>query len=118
MNVKPVRTEKDLNQALARIDEIIDARKGTPEYDELDLLSTLVEAYEDKRHTVCPPDPVEAIKFRMEQAGLCRADLAALMGGKSRVSEVLSRKRRLSFTMIRTLHRSLHIPYESLISAE
>ncbi|MGA2507476.1 MAG: DNA-binding protein [Chitinispirillaceae bacterium] len=118
MNVKPIRTENDLKQALARIDGIIDARKGTPEYDELDLLSTLVEAYENRHHPVFPPDPVEAIKFRMEQEGLRRADLAPLMGGKNRVSEVLSRKRRLSLTMIRALHRSLHIPYESLMAAK
>jgi HTH-type transcriptional regulator/antitoxin HigA len=115
MIVKPIRNEKDLKQSLARIDSIIDAAKGTAEYDELEILTTLVESYESSHHPIDPPDPVEAIKFRMEQQGLRNQDLALLMGGKSRVSEVLSRRRPLSLTMIRNLHRSLHIPYESLI---
>ena len=117
MNVKPVRNEKDLKAALSRIDAIIDAGKGTPEYDELEILTTLVDVYENKHHAIDPPDPVEAIKFRMEQQGLRSVDLAPLMGGKNRVSEVLSRRRPLSLKMIRTLHRSLHIPYESLMAA-
>lgn len=115
MIVKPIRNEKDLKQALKRIDKIIDAAKGTADYDELEVLTTLVESYEAVHHPIDPPDPVEAIKFRMEQQGLRSADIAPLMGGKSRVSEVLSRKRPLSLTMIRNLHRSLRIPYASLI---
>jgi HTH-type transcriptional regulator/antitoxin HigA len=115
MKVKPIRNEKDLKAALARIDEIIDAPKGTPKYDELEVLTTLVEFYEDRYHAIDPPDPVEAIQFRMEQMGLRRLDLAPIMGGKNRVSEVLSRRRPLSLKMIRSLHRSLHIPYESLM---
>lgn len=116
MEIRPVRNRKDLKNALKRIDEIIDAEPGTPEYDELDILSTLVEAYEEKRFPVDPPDAVEAIKFRMEQKGLKRVDLAPLMGGTNRVSEVLSRKRSLSLNMIRNLHSRLNIPLESLIS--
>jgi HTH-type transcriptional regulator/antitoxin HigA len=116
MNVKPVRNEKDLQKALLRIDSIIDARKGSAEYDELEVLTTLVEAYETKHHPIDPPDPVAAIKFRMEQQGLVQGDLAPLMGGKNRVSEVLARKRPLSLRMIRSLHKSLHIPYESLLA--
>jgi HTH-type transcriptional regulator/antitoxin HigA len=115
MGIKPIRNGKDLKQALARIDEIIDAAKGTAEYDELEVITTLIESYEALHHPIDPPDPVEAIKFRMEQQGLRSMDLAPLMGGKNRVSEVLSRNRPLSLKMIRNLHRSLNIPYESLI---
>jgi len=115
MNVKPIRTQKDLREALARIDEIIDAKYGTPEYDELEVLSTLVEAFEEKHYPVPPPDPVEAIKFRMEQLGLKQADIAPLFGGKNRASEVLSRKRPLNLRMIRNLHSNLRIPSDSLI---
>jgi HTH-type transcriptional regulator / antitoxin HigA len=118
MNIQPIRNEKDLTKALARIDRIIDARRGTPEYDELEVISTLVEAYENRHHAIAPPDPVDAIKFRMEQQGLSRVDLAPLMGGKSRVSEVFSRRRPLSLKMIRSLHNSLHIPYDSLITTK
>jgi HTH-type transcriptional regulator / antitoxin HigA len=115
MNIKPIRTENDLRRALVRIDTIIDAKKGSPEFDELEVLSTLVEAFENQHHEIQPPDPVEAIKFRMEQQGLRNTDLVPIMGGKNRVSEVLSRKRPLSLNMIRRLHKSLRIPYESLL---
>jgi HTH-type transcriptional regulator/antitoxin HigA len=115
MIVKPIRNEKDLNRALARIDGIIDAAKGTAKYDELEVITTIVEFYEARRHPIDPPDSVEPIRFRMAQQGLRSRDLAAFMGGKSRVSEVLPLRRPLSLTMIRNLHRSLHIPYESLI---
>ena len=118
MEIKPIRTEKDLKKALLRVDEIIDAVEGTSERDELEILSTLVEAYENLHHPIDPPDPVEAIKFRMGQQGLRNIDLAPLMGGKNRVSEVLSRRRPLSLRMIRKLHRSLNIPYESLMGDE
>jgi HTH-type transcriptional regulator/antitoxin HigA len=117
MKITPIRNEKGLQRVLMRIDEIIDAKKGTAEYDELDVLSTLVEAYENQHHQIDPPDPIEAIKFRMEQQGLRSVDLAPIMGGKNRVSEVLSRKRPLSLKMIRSLHQSLNIPYESLMNA-
>ena len=115
MNIKPIRTKKDLREALARIDQIIDSKQGTPEYDELEVLSTLVEAFEEKHCPVPPPDPVEAIKFRMDQLGLKQADIAKYLGGKSRASEVLSRKRPLSLRMIRNLHKNLHIPSDSLL---
>jgi HTH-type transcriptional regulator/antitoxin HigA len=116
MNIKPIRNEKDLKKALFRIDKIIDSKPGTPKYDELEILSTLVEAYENKHYPIDPPDPVEAIKFRMEQMGLKQVDLAPIMGGKNRVSEVLSRKRSLSLRMIRNLHKKLKIPADSLIA--
>ncbi|MCK5520808.1 MAG: transcriptional regulator [Candidatus Marinimicrobia bacterium] len=116
MKIYPIRNRKDLAKALLRIDQIIDAEPGTVEYDELDIISTLVEAYENIHFTIGPPDPVEAIKFRMEQKGLKQVDLASLMGGQNRVSEVLSYKRNLNLKMIRNLHTKLGIPLESLVS--
>ena len=115
MNLKPIRNKKDLSEALARIDELIDAKHGAREYDELEILSTLVEAYEQKHCPIPPPDPVEAIKFRMDQLGLKQADIAKYFGGKNRASEVLSRKRPLSLRMIRNLHINLKIPSDSLL---
>jgi HTH-type transcriptional regulator/antitoxin HigA len=115
MDIKPIRTKKDLKRALSRIDELIDAKRGTPEYDELEVLSVLVEAYEDKHCPVPPADPVEAIKFRMDQLDLKQADIAELLGGKNRDSEVLSRKRKLNLRMIRNLHKRFHIPSDVLI---
>lgn len=116
MNVLPVRTRKDLKVALARIDQIIDAKPETPEYDELEILSILVEAYEEKNTPVFPADPIEAIKFRMDQLGLKQADIAKYLGGRNRASEVLARKRPLNLRMIRSLHTNLRIPSESLLA--
>jgi HTH-type transcriptional regulator / antitoxin HigA len=116
MNLKPIHTKRDLTIALARIDELIDAKHGTPEYDELDILSTLVEAYEERHCPILPPDPVEAIKFRMDQLGLKQADISKYFGGKNRASEVLSRKRPLSLRMIRNLHKNFHIPSDALLA--
>jgi HTH-type transcriptional regulator / antitoxin HigA len=118
MPIKPIHTKKDLTIALSRIDEIIDAQHGTPEYDELEILSVLVEAFEEKKFPVLPPDPIEAIIFRMDQMGLKQADIAKYLGGKSRASEVLSRKRPLSLRMIRSLHKNLRIPADTLIGTE
>lgn len=115
MNIKPIRNHDDLRDALARIDQIIDSKEGTQEYDELDILSTLVEKFENDHCPILPPDPIEAIKFRMDQLGLKQADLAKYLGGKNRVSEVLSRKRSLSKKMIRSLHENLNIPSDSLL---
>jgi len=117
MTIKPIRSNKDLKKALTRIDAIIDAKYGTPEYDELEVLSTLVEVYEDKNHPIPHPDPVDAIKFRMDQMGLRQADIANLFGGKNRTSEVLTRKRPLNLRMIRNLHEKLHVPSDSLIGS-
>jgi HTH-type transcriptional regulator/antitoxin HigA len=116
MDLKPIHTKKDLNAALARIDKLIDAKPGTKEYDELEILSTLVEVYEDKHYPVPPPDPVEAIKFRMDQMGLKQSDIAKYLGGKNRASEILSKKRPLSLRMIRNLHNGLNIPSDSLLN--
>jgi HTH-type transcriptional regulator / antitoxin HigA len=116
MMPRPIRTEEDHQRALADIDRLWNALPGSPEYDELDILATLVEAYEREHHAIEPPDPIEAILFRMEQMGQSRKDLEPILGSRARVSEVLSRKRALTLRMIRKLHRELHIPAEVLIA--
>jgi len=115
MEIRPIKNDQDHEQALARITELMDARPNTPEGDELDVLATLVEAYEASHHPMVPPDPVEAILFRMEQGGLSRKDLEPFLGNRARVSEVLNRRRGLSLEMIRKLHDGLGIPLESLV---
>ena len=115
MDVKPIKSDQDHSAALARIDALMDAGPDTREGDELDVLVTLVEAYEHKHFPIGSPDPIEAIKFRMDQEGLGRKDLERYIGGRSRVSEVLSGKRPLSLSMIRRLHTGLGIPAEVLI---
>lgn len=117
MTITPIRSQRDHKRALHRIEELMDAKPRTKAGDELDVLTTLVEAYEAKHYAVYPPDPIEAIKFRMDQLGMTRKDLEAMLGGRGRVSEILTRKRGLSLEMIRRLHRKLHIPLESLIGA-
>lgn len=113
----PIRTEADYNATLARIDTLMNAEFGTPEGDELDVLVTLVEAYEAKHYPMPPCDPIEAIRFRMEQMGLEPKDLTPIIGSRSKVSEVLNHKRELSINMIRKLHKQLMIPYESLMNS-
>ncbi len=115
MTIHPVKTEKDYRKALLRIDELMDATPGTKAGDELDVMTTLVEAYEREYFTIDSPDPVEAILFRMEQMELDRKALEPFLGGRSRVSEVLNRKRNLSMSQIRKLHDGLDIPLENLI---
>ncbi len=117
MNIKPIRNDKDLRQAFRRLEEIFHAKPKTPEFDEMEILSTLIEAYENKHYAIGPASPLEAIKFRMEQQGLTSRDLEVYIGTSGRVSEVLNGKRSLSLRMIRNLHDGLHIPYESLLSA-
>lgn len=117
MNIFPIRTELDYDTALVRIDQLMNAQLGTPDGDELDILVTLVEAYEAKHYPMPICDPVEAIKFRMEQMGLEPKDLTSIIGSRSKVSEVLNHKRQLSIAMIRNLHARLHVPYESLLGA-
>lgn len=115
MNIKPIRTEDDYRAALADIDRLMDAEPDTPEGDRLDVLATLVEAWEEKHVPIEEPDPIEAIRHRMEALGMNRKELEALIGGRSRVSEVLNRKRPLSLTMIRRLSETLRIPAGALI---
>jgi len=115
MIIAPIKTARDYDRALARIEQLMEAKPGTKAGDELDVLTTLVEVYEAEHHAIYPPDPIDAIKFRMDQLGMTRKDLETVLGGRGRVSEVLTRKRNLSIEMIRRLHRKLHIPLESLI---
>ena len=113
--LRPIRTKADYNRALADVERLWGAKGGTPEGDRLDVLATLIDAYETEHYPMDPPDPVEAIKFRMEQQGLTRKDLEPLIGTRTRVSEVLNRKRSLSIGMIRRLHDHLGISAEVLI---
>ncbi len=115
MDIRPIKSTQDYERALARVDELMDAEPDTPEGDELDVLVTLVEFYEDKHFPIESPDPVEAILFRMEEMDLMRKDLEPYIGSRHRVSEVLNRKRELSLNMIRRLHEGLGIPLENLI---
>ena len=115
MIIHPIKTEDDYNNAMLRIDALMDARPDTEEGAELDVLATLVEAYERDHFPIESPDPVEAILFRMEQMGINRKDLEPFLGGRSRVSEVLNRTRGLSITQLRKLHAGLNIPYENLL---
>lgn len=113
--LKPIRTGADYDRALAEVERLWGARSGTPEGDRLDILATLIDAYETEHYPMDPPDPIEAIKFRMEQQGLTRKDLEPLIGTRTRVAEVLNRKRNLSIGMIRRLHDHLGISAEVLI---
>lgn len=115
--LKPIRTKKDYNTALKRIYELmqVNIKIDSDEFNELDLLTILVEKYEEKNYPIDLPDPVEAIKFRLEQLNLDTTALANILGSKSRASEILNRKRKLSISMIRTLHDKLKIPASSLI---
>ncbi len=113
--VKPIRTEADHEAALEEVGALWGAPCGTPEGDRLDVLATLIDVYEAKHHPIDPPDPIEAIKFRMEQQGMTRKDLEEMIGTRTRVAEVLNRKRALSIGMIRRLNDRLGIPAEILI---
>ena len=115
MNIRPIRNETDYDSALGEVSELWGAKVGTADGDRLDVLLVLIEDYESKHHPIDPPDPVDAIKFRMEQLNLTRKDLEPLIGPRGRVAEVLNRRRPLSLAMIRSLHHKLHIPLESLI---
>lgn len=115
MEIRPIRTETDYQAALKEIEILFDAQPNTPEYDRLDILSTLVEAYENTHYPIEAPDPIEAILYYMDTRGLSRRDLEPCLGSRARVSEVLSRKRSLTLEMIRKLNQELGIPAEVLI---
>lgn len=115
MNLKPIKTPEDYQASLNRLEEIFDARPGTEEGDELEVLSILIERYEAFNFPIDNPDPIEAILFRMDQMNLKQKDLASVLGLKSRVSEVLSKKRKLTLGMIRKLSVELKIPIEVLV---
>lgn len=117
MDIKPIKTKKDYQAALARLEEIFDAKSGSKNGDELELLGILIEKYEEVHYAIEYPDPIEAIKFRMEQLGYNQNDLAKVLGLKSRASEILNRKRKLTLEMIRQIHVALGIPTQVLIQA-
>lgn len=116
MNIRPIRCNEDLQAAFRRLEAIFQAEEGTPEADEMEILVTLIEAYENTHYPIGPANPVDAIRFRMEQQGLTPRDLEAYIGSSGRVSEVLNRKRPLSLRMVKRLHDGLRIPYESLMA--
>jgi len=115
MKIKPIRTEKDYELALANVESLMDSTPGSDDFDKLEVLSMLIENYEATHYSIDTPDPIEAIKFRMEQEGLIQNNLVDLFGSKSRVSEVLNKKRKLTLDMIRNLNTHLNIPFENLL---
>ena len=117
MTIKPIKSKKDYQQTLERLENIFDSKKGTAEGDELEILGILIEKYEDEHFPIGFPDPIEAIKFRMQQMGYTQTDLAKVVGLKSRASEILNRKRKLTLEMIRQIHDTLKIPTAVLIQA-
>jgi len=115
MEIKPIKSDADCQIALAEIDRLLDAEPDTPEGDRLEVLTTLVEAYENRHYAIPLPDPIEAILYYMESRGLSRRDLESYIGSRARVSEVLNRKRTLTMDMIRKLHDGLGLSAEVLI---
>lgn len=115
MKIRPIKTEKDYNQALERLEEIFDSTRGSKNGDELEILGILIEKYEKENFQIQFPDPIEAIKFRMEQMDYSQKDLAKVLGLESRASEILNKKSKLSLEMIRNLHKNMKIPTEVLI---
>ena len=116
MEIKPIKTETDYNNSIKRIEILWGAKKDSIEGDELDLLCTLVESYEMHHYPIAPPDPIDAIQFRMEQLGMTKTDLAKYLGAQSRVSEVLNRKRQLTLKMVKSLYKDLKIPANVLLN--
>jgi HTH-type transcriptional regulator / antitoxin HigA len=116
MDVKAIKTEEDYNRAIKRLEVIFHAPVDSNEGDEAEVLSILIEKYEDEFYPIEAPDPIEAILFRMEQMDMSKKELADILGYKSRVSEIFSKKRKLNIKMIRNLHEKMNIPYESLIA--
>jgi HTH-type transcriptional regulator/antitoxin HigA len=116
MEIKPIKTENDYFKSLSRVEELWGSQRDTPEGDEFDLLVTIIEAYEMKLFPIAPPDPIDAILFRMEQMGMTKSDMAKYLGSQSRVSEVLSRKRKLTLKMVKSLYKGLKIPAEILLA--
>jgi len=115
MRLKIIRTEKDYQESLSRLEKIFDSKSGSKDGDELEILSILIDQYEKEHFPIDLPDPIEAIKFRMDQMGLKQKDLAEIIGYKSRVSEILNKRRKLNLEMVRKLNTSLRIPTEVLI---
>ena len=118
MNIHPIRNDRDHARAIKEIGRLWGAKRRSPEAEQLEILVTLVEAFEAKRHAITPPDPIEAIRFRMEQAGLSRVDLERIVGSRARVSEILNRRRPLTLAMIRRLRNELDISADVLVGDE
>jgi HTH-type transcriptional regulator/antitoxin HigA len=118
MTIRPIHTQADHDAAIARIEALWNAEPGTPEHDELEVLGVLTSAFEDTQWPILPPDPIEAIKFHMQQNGFRQKDLAALLGSESRASEILNRRRPLTVQMIKAIHAAWSVPLESLIGAD
>jgi len=118
MDIRPIRSQRDHAQALREVERLWGARSGTPEADKLEILVTLIDAYEAKHHPIDPPDPIDAIRFRMEQMGLTRSDLIDIIGSRARVSEVLNRHRPLTVAMIVRLREKLGISADILIGPQ
>lgn len=116
MTHKLIKTEEDYRKALARLEVIFDAKTGTPESDEADVLGLLVDEYEKKNYPIDAPDPIEAIKIRMEEMDLKQKDLVGVIGGKSRVSEILNRKKKLTVEMVRSLASRLNLSAQVLVN--
>jgi len=116
MTAKLIKTETEYDAALERMETLFDSKHGSASYDEAELLITLISIYENEHHKIEAPDPIEALKFRMEQMKMTRADLIKYLGTRGRISEILSRKRKLSLAMRQKLHKELGIPAESLLS--
>jgi HTH-type transcriptional regulator/antitoxin HigA len=116
MEIKAIKTEEDYNRALIQLEKVFDAPVNSPEGELAEVLTILIENYEEQHYPIEAPDPIEAIKYRMEQMNMNNKDLAEVIGYKSRVSEVLNRKRKLSLNMIRQLHKKLRIPYDNLLT--
>jgi len=116
MDIKPIKNETDYTNAVKRVEKLWGAKRDTPSGDELDLLVTLIESYEMRHYAITPPDPIDAIKFRMEQMGLTKKDLAEYLGSQSRVSDILGGRRKLTLKMIKSLYKDLKIPAEILLA--
>jgi HTH-type transcriptional regulator / antitoxin HigA len=116
MKIQVIKNEEDYQKVLNRMKKLFDAPVNSPEGDEAEILSILIEKYEEENYAIHAPDPIEAIKFRMEQMDMTKGELAEIIGYRSRVSEILNKKRRLTLKMIRQLHLKLKIPYEALIT--
>jgi HTH-type transcriptional regulator/antitoxin HigA len=115
--IRPIKTQKEYKRALKMIEKLMDVKKGSSDADLLNVITLLVEKYEEKHYPIPQPDPIEAIKFRMEQLGLTQKDMVEIIGSRSRVSEIFNRKRKLSVRMIKTLNSTLGVPAESLLGA-
>ncbi len=116
MDIRPIKTEFDYQEALRRIDQLIDCADDSEQADELDVLSILVESYENDHHPIAPPDPIDAIRFRMEQTGMSEKEIAAYLGDEQTAEAVLARRLPLTLDMIKRLYQQLHIPAESLLA--